>query len=796
MSGLPEEACVESDVLASMTLAEKARLCAGWDFWTLSGVPRLGVPAIRLADGPHGLRKPLGSTADPTVTENAPATCFPTASALAATWDPALVEEVGVALGEEARAESVSVLLGPGANIKRTPLCGRNFEYFAEDPLLSGRLAAAWITGVQRVGVAASLKHFAANNQEHRRYTIDALVDERALREIYLSAFEYPVRHARPWTVMTAYNRVNGVFCSEHAELLDGVLRGEWGFDGVVVSDWGATNDRVAGLVAGLDLEMPGYGGHHDAELVAAVESGRLPVAALDAAVDRILTLIARTAPAREPGRGYDPAAHHDLARRVATDAVVLLKNDGLLPLPLDGHVAVIGAFARRPRFQGAGSSAVTPHRVDDAYSELTRLVSGPVSYAPGYHRDRDVLDEGLLAEAFTVARRADTVLVFAGLTEGYETEGVDRTDLRLPPAHDALIATVTRANPRVAVVLSNGAPVEMPWHETVPAIVESHLGGQAGGSAVARVLLGQAEPGGRLAETFPLRWSDNPVHALPVGPRQVEYRESVLVGYRYYDSAGSRVLFPFGHGLSYTTFAYSDLAASRTDVAVRVANTGPRPGAEVVQVYLHASAPAAFRPAQELAGFAKVRLGPGESRRVTIALDPRAFERYEPDRGGWTTDGGRWEVRVGASSRDIRLTGRLDLPGPAGSSTPAAFPGFDRGSFAAMYRRRLPDNVPDRRGSYTLNTPLMDMRSLAARLLLAGMRRAARRVVGTQGPLARLTDSILTDLSLRMLLLVSRGVARQPMLDALLLIVNGRRLKGAAALLRAVRQVTTVRRR
>jgi len=813
-------------LLDAMTLEEKAALLAGRDSWSLQGVERLGVPSIVVADGPYGLRKEK-RTEDVTLVDTVPATCFPTSSALAATWNPALVEEVGAAIGREARAEGVSVVLGPGANIKRTPLGGRSFEYFSEDPLLSGRLAAAWIRGVQGTGVGASLKHFAANNQETRRFSIDALVDERALREIYLASFERAVAAGRPWTVMAAYNRLNGVYCTEHNELLTGILRDEWGFDGAILSDWGAVSRRAAAVAAGLDLEMPGSGGRTAPELVRAVAAGRLPVEAVDAAAGRILQLVARTAGARTPGHVYDRDAHHELARRAAAEAVVLLKNEGgLLPLAAAAQVAVVGAFARVPRFQGAGSSMITPHRVDDAWTELEALRDGAagLAYAPGYRRHADAVDEGLLDEAREVARAADVVLAFVGLPERDETEGLDRPHLRLPPSHDALVEAVAEANPRVVVVLANGAPVEMPWADRVPAIVEGYLGGQAGGSAIARVLSGVAEPGGRLAETFPRRWEDNPVHELPVGPRLAEYRESVYVGYRYYDSAGVDVLFPFGHGLAYTTFDYADLTLSDTVIAggeglvvtLTVTNTGHRTGWEVLQVYVHDLESSTFRPEQELRGFAKVWLGAGESRRVDVGLDARAFAHWDVGRGGWTVEAGRFEIRVGASSREIRVRATVDVVGdaatgseattspeapastarpvPPGSPAPAAYRdlapvrSFDRGAFAALYGRPLPANVIDPPGGYTLNTPLADMRTPIGVLLLAAMRRQARGFAGgdEETPLGRIVSRTVPEMSLRMLRLMSRGAVSERMLLSLLLLANRRYGLGLRTLLRA----------
>ena len=790
----------------------KVRLTAGYDLWSTQPVEGLGVPSVVLTDGPHGVRMQR-STDELELGDSVPATCFPTASALAASWNPDLVEQVGVALGEEARAQRVSVLLGPGANIKRTPVCGRNFEYFSEDPLLSSALAAAWIRGLQSTGVAASLKHFAANNQESRRYSIDTLVDERALREIYLASFERAVVAARPATVMAAYNQVNGAHASEHRQLLTTILREEWGFDGLVVSDWGAVFDRVPAIAAGCDLQMPGFDGQGDAEVVTALEEGRLARAALEASVERMLRLIETTARAREPGQTYDMDAHHALARRAAAEGTVLLKNDGgLLPLAASARVAVVGEFAKVPRYQGAGSSLVNPHRLDDAFTALGALLGAErVSYAPGYLRHRDDVQPALLDGARGVARDADVVLVFVGLPEAYETEGVDRSDLRLPDSHDALVRALVEVNPNVVVVLSNGAPVEMPWVGQVRAVVEGYLGGQAGGSAVADVLFGVAEPGGRLAETFPRRWADNPVSALPTGPRQVEYRESLYVGYRYYDSVGADVLFPFGHGLGYTTFGYSELDLGRVEVAdgedllvtatVTVTNTGDRAGSEVVQLYVHDVETSVFRPEQELKGFAKVRLEPGESGAVTLGLDRRAFAVWDRHRPGWAVEPGRFEIRVGSSSRDIRARAVLEVTSAGAAPAPdrpelapyrdlSMSRGFDRAAFQALYGSPLPGNVAERRGEYTMDTPLAAMRqSMVARALVQVLRRAATKIVGGDegGPMAMLVDRVVHEMPLRVLPMLSQGKVGAPVAIALLAVANGRPLAGAAKVLAAL---------
>ncbi|GIJ44347.1 glycosyl hydrolase [Virgisporangium aliadipatigenens] len=754
------------------SVSEKVALTCGDGQWPTRALPARGVPSIVLSDGPHGVRRPRDAAAL-MMNDAEPATCFPTGSALAATWDPDLVHEVGAALGAEARALGVAVLLGPGANIKRTPLCGRNFEYFSEDPFLSATLATAWIAGVQGAGVGASLKHFAVNNCEFRRYGIDTYVDERALREIYLASFEAAVVEGRPATVMAAYNRLHGTHCTEHRWLLTDLLRGEWGFEGLVVSDWGATFDRVPAIAAGCDLQMPGFPGT-DEDVVAAVRDGRLSDVDLTAAARRVVCLVRRSS--TEPAPTADLDRHHALARRAAAAGTVLLRNDdGLLPLPPGTKLAVIGAFAREPRYQGAGSSRMNPPRVDDALSALREEFD--VVYAEGYERHTDTApDPRLLAKARAAARDCDVALVFVGLPETAETEGVDRAHLRLPAAHDALVTAVSGAGTRTVVILQNGAPVEMPWLDGVPAVVEAYLGGQAGGSALADVLTGRVEPGGRLAETFPVRWGDHPVSAMPVGPRRVEYRESLYVGYRYFDSAGVRPLFPFGHGLSYTTFSWGPLTVSdEGEVAVDITNTGDRAGSEVVQIYVRDEEAARFRPAQELKAFRKVTLDPGRTETVRLRLDRRAFAYWVPGTG-WTVEAGTFEIRAGASSRDIRATATITLDGATLPSTveyrdPRG--GFPRDEFLALHGGPVPEDAPE----YTMDTAFEDMPGAAA-ALLRGVLRTAETVVNrtVDDPVTRLLISqTRKDANPRILPLVSDGRITPRMARALFRLVRAR---------------------
>ncbi len=670
-----------------LTVAEQAALTSGRDAWHTTPVESAGIPALTVTDGPHGVRLQV-SPRD--MLRGQPATCFPPAVATASTWDPGLLRRMGEALGDECRAMDVAVLLGPGINLKRSPLGGRNFEYFSEDPLLAGALAAAWVNGLQSRNVGASLKHFAVNSQETDRMRVSADVDERTLREMYLSAFKRVVTQARPWTVMCAYNKINGVYASQHHWLLTGVLRDEWGYDGVVVSDWGAVADRVAAVAAGLDLTMPGPDDAGDRELVAAVTADGLEPALLSRAADRVRALVERAA-ARTPG-DYDQAEHHALAREIAGRAIVLLKNDvppggnrGLLPLPAgDGSqtIAVIGEFARTPRYQGGGSSQITPTRLDDALTEITAATEATVVFAPGYLTGDSAAqesaaqdgeteaesDQDLLAEAVALASASDVAIVFVGST--HETEGADRDGIDLPAEHQRLIEGVAQVNPRTVVVLSNGAVVATrPWDAAVPAVIEGWLLGQAGGGAVADVLFGRVNPSGRLAETIPLRLADHPSYLdFPGEHGHVRYGEGLFVGYRGFDAREQEVAYPFGFGLSYTTFGYGQATATVTaggiEVRVPVTNTGDRDGREVVQVYVSLPGSKVSRAVRELKAFASVPVRAGETEDVVLTIDREDLAYWDTRLDRWVVEGGEYHCAVGASSRDLRTTAVVEIKG------------------------------------------------------------------------------------------------------------------------------------
>ncbi|MDR1540183.1 MAG: glycoside hydrolase family 3 C-terminal domain-containing protein [Clostridiales bacterium] len=658
------------ELISQMTLEEKAGMCSGSDFWHLKGVERLGIPQIMVSDGPHGLRKQdLSKQGDHLgINDSIKAVCFPAACATAASFDTELLYTLGCAIGDECQAEDVSIILGPAINIKRSPLCGRNFEYFSEDPYLAGELAASQIKGAQSKNIGTSLKHFAANNQEHHRMSASSEIDPRTLREIYLRAFEICVAKAQPWTVMCSYNKVNGVYASEHQELLTDILRGEWGFDGFVVSDWGAVNDRVLGLKAGLDLEMP-WGGGTDSLIVKAVQDGSLDEAVLDQAVSRILEKVFRYSENRLDGARYDKDEHHELAVRFERECAVLLKNEGVLPLTKGDKIAFIGEYAKKPRFQGGGSSHINSFKTISALLAAENI--GGVTYAPGFCADKDETNDEWLAEAASAAGNAKIAVVFAGLPDIFESEGYDRSHMRLPDSQNKVIEAVANANENTVVVLHNGSPVEMPWADKVKGILELYLGGQGVGEAAVSLLFGDSNPCGKLPETFPLKLSDNPSYLnFPGASNKVFYSEGVFTGYRYYDKKQMDVLFPFGHGLSYTSFEYSNLRLDKDalpddgalTVSVDVSNTGERAGKEIVQLYVSDLTCAAVRPEKELKGFIKLSLEKGETKTATFVLDKRSFAFYDADEKDWRAATGKYEILVGASSRNLPLKTAVNL--------------------------------------------------------------------------------------------------------------------------------------
>ncbi len=648
-------------VISQMTLEEKAGLCSGLDFWHTKPVERLGIPAMMVSDGPHGLRTQRDDADHLGINDSIEAVCLPAGSALACSFDVDLARSVGETLGDQANAVGLGVVLGPAINIKRSPLCGRNFEYLSEDPYLAAGLTVGYTKGMQSKHVGVSVKHFLANSQENRRMSSDSIVDERTLREIYLPAFEAAVKEADAWTFMCSYNQVNGEYACQNKRFLNDILRDEWGFEGFVMSDWGAVCDRVLCLEAGLELEMPASGGENDKLIVQAVQSGRMDMAVLDRAVERLLNIIMRWYDNRGEQPVWDKDADHAFARDVAGACAVLLKNDGVLPLKADTKVALIGAFADKPRFQGGGSSHINCHKTTSAREALADLPG--VVYAEGYRTETEEDDEALLAEAVAAAKQAEVALVFAGLPDAFESEGYDREHMRMPKNQDRLIAAVTKAQPKTVVVLHNGSPVEMPWVNDVGAILEMYLGGQAVGLAAKDLLYGDVNPSGRLAETFPLRLEDNPSYIFYGGEKDcAEYREGIFVGYRYYDKKKMDVLFPFGFGLSYTKFGYSNLRLDKTQmldtdtvtVSIDVTNEGSVAGKEVVQLYVADKESTPIRPIQELKGFVKVALVPGETKTVTFQLSKRAFAYYNVAIADWHVETGDFEILIGRSSRDI----------------------------------------------------------------------------------------------------------------------------------------------
>ncbi len=790
-------------LVSQMTLEEKAGLLSGADFWHTKAVARLGLKPVMLTDGPHGLRKQTQTADHLGINESVPATCFPTACATACSFDRELMRRVGAAIAEECREEDVAVLLGPGLNIKRSPLCGRNFEYISEDPALTGELAAAFIEGVQSQNVGVSVKHFALNNQETRRMLVDSVVDERALFELYLAGFERAVRRTHPWTVMCSYNRVGGEYAGDSKRLLTDVLRDRFGFDGLVVSDWGAVNDRIAGVRAGLDLEMPHADVYHDEQIVEAVRSGALDEGDVDRCAARVCELLLRSE-AREPFV-WDRAAHHALAREAAAASAVLLKNEGpLLPLGKGGRVAVIGAFAKSPRYQGAGSSKLTPYRLDSAFDELAAF-GVDASYAEGYDPGTDAPDEASILEACRVAEGKDAALLFVGLPDRYESEGFDREKLTMPENQLELIRRVSRVNPNVIAVLAGGSVVDMSWEADAKAILMGYLGGEAGGGGIADVLTGRRCPGGKLAESWPLRLEDNPSFAyFPGYPLTVEYRESLFVGYRYYDKAKQPVRYPFGYGLSYTSFSYSNLRldcdtlgeGETLNVRCDVTNTGGAAGSEIVQLYVSHASDVMIHVEQELKDFAKVSLSPGETATVSFALGRRNLSYYNAEAAGWRVEGGAYEIRVAASSRDVRLRAVVhaspdpDQRVPDHRADAPCYYDLSDGirvsdeAFVALLGRPLPAREPQPGEAFTRNSTLPEIAvKPLGRLLSTVIRREAGKLARDNDDIAMMMDRMLCESPLR-LLSMSGGAFGPKQVEGLVCMLNGRFFRGLRRML------------
>ncbi|MFA9462963.1 MAG: glycoside hydrolase family 3 C-terminal domain-containing protein [Velocimicrobium sp.] len=712
-----------NELIGKMTLEEKASLLSGKDMWETKTIKRLSVPSVVLSDGPHGVRRQMGAGDHLGLNESLPATCFPTAATVANSWDEKLGEAVGACIGEEALVQNVGVLLGPGMNMKRSPLCGRNFEYFSEDPYLCGKMAASYVRGIQKNGISACPKHFAVNNQELRRMSSDSILDERTLREIYLTAFEIVVKEAKPRSIMSSYNQVNGVYASENEKLLQDILVDEWGFDGFVVTDWGGSNQHVESVRAGNHLEMPSTGGDSDRELVEAVRNKALSEELLDQRVEELLKIIYEIQPVFEDNKNktFDKEKHHQMARKAAEESIVLLKNeDQLLPLSKGKTVALIGDFAKTPRYQGAGSSIVNCTKIDNTLDLITDCGFTLAGFEPGYCRDRKV-NLTLQEAAVSLAQRADVVLLYIGLDEISESEGLDRTHMRIPENQIVLLSELAKVNKNIVAVISAGSAIEMPWVDQCKAVVHAYLGGQAGAQAALRVLTGEICPSGKLAETLPKKYEDTPVyHYFPGKEYNAEYREGLFIGYRYYDTAKVPVQFPFGFGLSYTTFEYSNLTVSEREATFTLVNTGKVNGAEVAQLYIRAKNSDVFRPVKELKGFTKVFLKAGEEKRIQIALDDKAFRYFNAGSNQWEVEEGDYEILLGASSADIRLRDILYVKGSKATLwyEPETMAPYYSGNvktvsdkvFAMLLCHEIPNGNWDEKGVLNVNDALCQM--------------------------------------------------------------------------------------
>lgn len=785
------------EIIKKMTLEQKAAFVSGLDYWHTQGSADLGLPSINITDGPHGLRKKNENkkASDGIGLGNSvPATCFPPASATACSWDPELIRLAGEALGEECLKEKVSVVLGPGMNIKRAPTCGRNFEYFSEDPLLAGKMAAGLVKGVQSKGIGTSLKHYACNSQEAYRMIVDEVVDERALREIYLAAFEIAVKEASPWTVMNSYNRINGEYASQNEYLQKKVLRDEWGFDGLIVTDWGSSVDRIPGLNFGTDLEMPSSGGYNTKKIIDAVNNGELSEDVLNERADTVIDLIIKSKPALDKGCDFSFDDHHAVARKVAEGSMVLLKNDdGILPLKQGAKVAVIGELAAAPRFQGAGSSVINPTRLDNALEELKKL-GVDVTYAKGYEKSKNEINDALFTEAKNAAKNADIALVFVGLTEEFEGEGYDRMNIEMPSSHNELVSEIAKVNPNTAVVLAGGSVINLPWINEVKALLDSRLGGQATGSAVANILTGKVNPSGKTSETYPLSYEENPTFGnYPGGPVTSEHRESIYIGYRYYDKAKKEVLFPFGYGLSYTKFEYSDISVSAENITdadeltvkFKVKNIGDVDGAEVTQLYVGDIESTIYRAVKDLRAFEKVFLKAGEEKEVTFTLSKRDFAFFNVYSGEYQVESGEFAVLVGASSRDIKLMKMVNVTSSDTTvipdyraSAPAYYTadkdGMTGAQFEAVLGRALPSAKRDTSKPIDIYCCLDDARHTKwggriCRLIEGLMAKMGSDANGD----GKMIAAMATQIPIRNFIAMSMGVFSVGMADGLLMILN-----------------------
>ncbi len=787
------------ELVKQMTLEEKAGLCSGENFWELKSVERLGLNQIMVTDGPHGLRKQAGDSDHLGINDSVPATCFPTACTTACSFDRSLMFEIGRAIGEECQQEKVAVVLGPGVNIKRSPLCGRNFEYISEDPYVTGQIATSLINGVQSQGVGTSMKHFAANNQEKCRMISNSVIDERALREIYLAGFEEAVKSAQPWTMMCSYNLLNGTYASENETLLTSILRKEWGFKGAVMTDWGATSDRVKGVAAGLDLEMPGSNGINDALIVEAVQEGSLSEEILDVAVERLVELILKAQQHQKDGSVYDKEAHHNLAVKAAEESAVLLQNkDNILPASLENEIAVIGAFAKTPRYQGAGSSKINPTKIDNALEAMLAL-GVKTEYAEGYSLKDNEIHEDRIKEACRVAVGKEKVFIFVGLPDEYESEGFDRENLFMPESHNKLIEEVVKVNENIVVVLLCGAPIVMPWADKVKGILLAYLGGQGTGTACANLLFGKANPSGKLAETFPVALEDNSsFNYFPGTTRSVEYRESIFVGYRYYDTAKKTVAYPFGYGLSYTEFEYSDLKVSEgkytpdhdLKVEITVTNTGKLAGAEVVQLYVTKKNSKIFRAEKEIKGFDKVYLEPGESKVVEFTLNSRSFAYYNVINMDWSIEDGEYEIQIGASSRDIRLAEIFEVEGDGQEIklsylkeiAPVYFNLSNEtlkvsdAEFEGVYGRELPPKELNPGEPFTANSTLGEIKDTqTGQQVLAMIGQQVSQMFGGDptSDIAMMMQAMMMEMPLRNLIMMSQGQMSWDQINGMIYMMN-----------------------